>query len=63
MIHDGTHKVFVNNKVRTRDQKPSPLIQDIAAETAEVEESGVPSISLVWGFKSEHRIVNVHDND
>ena len=63
LIHDGTHLILVNNKMRVRDQQPSPMIQDVAAEAQEQEESGLKHMAIVWDYKSAHRIVDVAQED
>jgi hypothetical protein len=59
LIHDGTHRVLINNRIRTLDHLPSPMVSDISAEMAEVEETGEAHLALVWDFKSAHRLVQV----
>ena len=63
LIHDGTKNVKVNLRIRCRDHIPGPLVNDIAAEMAEVEESRMPHLALVWDFESAHRIVQVAEAD
>ena len=63
LIHDGTHVILVNNRIRPRDLVASPLIQDIAAEMAEIQDTKMSHISFVWDFKSAHRIVPVAKED
>ena len=47
LIHDGTHVILVNNRIRTRDLVAFPLIQDIAVEMAEVQETKSSHIACV----------------
>ncbi len=42
---------------------PSPMVYDISAEMAEIEDMGESHIAVVWDFKSAHRIVQVHPDD
>jgi hypothetical protein len=63
LIHDATHKVRINNRIRTRDQTPSPMINDIAAEMAEVEDEPESHLAIVWDFKSAHRLIQVDARD
>ncbi len=42
---------------------PSPMVTEISAELAEVEDLGESHIAVVWDFKSAHRIVQVHPDD
>ena len=44
LIHDGTHRVLINNRIRTRDHVPGPLVADIAGEMADTEKEGTPHI-------------------
>ena len=37
LIHDGTHRVLINNRIRTRDHVPAPLVADIASEMVDAE--------------------------
>ena len=48
LIHDGTHGILVNNRIKVRDQQPSPMIQDISVVLHQQETSRLKHISLVW---------------
>ena len=63
LIHDGTHRILMNNRVRVLDQVSSPMINDLAAEAAEIEEDRKQHLGLVWDFKGAHRIVAVAEED
>ena len=63
LTHDGAHIIRVNNRIRPRDLVAFPLIQDIAVEMAEIQETKSSHIALVWDFKSAHRIVAVIEED
>jgi hypothetical protein len=63
LIHDATHKVLINNRIRARDMLPSPIVYDIAAEMASIEAQGVPHLAIVWDFKSAHRLIQVDPRD
>ncbi len=60
VIHDATHKVLVNNRFRTRDHQPSPMVTDISTEMAEVESTQERHLGRVWDCESAHRRVLVH---
>ena len=55
LIHDGTHSILMNNRVRVLDQVSSPMINDLAAEAAELEEERKRHLGLVWDFQGAHR--------
>ena len=59
LIHDGTHQVLVNSRIRPRDHVPNPTVMDLAAEMAELE----ATVGLVWDFKSAHRLVPIRRFD
>ena len=63
LIHDGTHLILVNNRIRPRDLVSSPTIQDIATEMSEIQNTKSSHIAVVWDFKSAHRIVAVNKLD
>ena len=63
LIHDGTHAILMNNRVRVLDQVSSPMINDLAAEAAELEEERKRHLGLVWDFQGAHRIVAVAEED
>ena len=63
LIHDGTHLILVNNRIRPRELVSSPIIQDIATEMSEIQDTVSSHIALVWDFKSAHRIVAVNKAD
>ena len=46
LIHDGTHGILVNNRIRVRDELSSPMIQDISTELQEQEETGKKYVSV-----------------
>ena len=63
LIHDGTHRILVNNRIRPRDLVAFPLIQDIAVELAEIQDTKTSHICFIWDFKGAHRIVAVTEDD
>ena len=63
LIHDGTHKTLINNRIRTRDHIPGPLVGDIAAEMLDTEADGESQVGIVWDFASAHRVCQVHPVD
>ena len=63
LVHDGTHLTLMNNRVRVLDQVSSPMVNDLAAELAEIEEERMEHLGLSWDFKGAHRIVLVAEED
>ena len=63
LIHDGTHKVLINNRIHARDMLPCPIVYDIAAEMAAVEDQAEAHLAIVWDFKSAHRLIQVDPQD
>ena len=62
-MQNNKHSLLCNNRVRVRDQVSSPLVGDIGAQLAEIQETQMPRLALVWDFKSAHRLVHVHPDD
>ena len=63
LIHDGTHGILVNNRIRVRDQLSSPMIQDLATELEEQEDTGRKYISVTWDYRQAHRIPDMDEED
>ena len=67
LIHDGTHGVLVNNRIRPLDRADSPTVMDISATNEDMaewsQESGVSLFTLVWDFSKAHRLVPVRRED
>ena len=66
IVHDGTHGVCVNNRIRVRDQTTSPLAQDVgAALECELEDATSPAslFALVWDISKAHRRLAVARED
>ena len=57
LIHDGTYGILVHNRIRPRDLVSTPLIHDIAAEMAEIQDTKRTHISFVWDFATAHRLI------
>lgn len=63
LIHDGSHHILVNHKIRARDHILGPLIGDIAADLRDAEWHQEKNIGLVCDFAAAHRIVHIHPED
>ena len=63
LIHDGTYGILVNNRIRPRDLVSTPLIHDIAAEMAEIQDTKRTHISFVWDFATAHRLIAMDEDD
>ena len=46
LIHDGTHLILMNNRVRVLDQVSSPMVNDLTAELSEIEEERKKRLGL-----------------
>ena len=63
LVHDGTHLILMNNRIRVLDKVSSPMVNDLAAELAEIEEERMRHLGLTWDFEGAHRIVLVAEED
>lgn len=63
LVHDGTHKTFINNRIRARDHIPGPLVGDMAKDLQETDDEGMLHIGVVWDFASAHRVCQVHPSE
>ena len=63
LIHDGTYGILVNNRIRPRDLASAPLIHDIAAEMAGIQDTKRTHMRFVWDFASAHRLIAVDEDD
>ncbi len=61
LIHDGTHKVLINNRIRARDKLPSPIVYDIAAEMAATVFVGFLARSAVLDGIGVHVVPDIVD--
>ena len=68
IVHDGSHGVCVNNRIKVRDQTTSPLASDVAAlleaELDPESEAPLPTLfALVWDIAKAHRRLAVARED
>ena len=63
LIHDGTHRILMNNRVRELGQVSSPMVNDLAAELPEIEEERKKHLGPSLDFEGAHRLILVAEDD
>ena len=63
IIHDGTHGVMANNRIRPRDQLRYPGVGDIQAVMHQLAAKQVPHFMLLFDVRKAHRLVPVREED
>ena len=63
VLHDGTHGVGVNSRIRVRDQDAGPLAPDVKRTLRAVADSGAAHTGMVVDVKGAHRLVPVREED
>ena len=63
IIHDGTHGVMANSRVRPRDQLRHPGVGDIQAVMHQLATKQVPHFMLLFDVRKAHRLVPVREED
>ena len=67
IIHDATHKVEINNRIRVQDRLRFPIVDDLdgvlrCMET-EHRQSPAPRFCLKYDVARAHKLVPVHEDD
>ena len=63
IVHDATHEVLVNHRIRVRDQLACPLAMDMQATQEEMLADGRSHYGLVVDVEGAHRTVVVAEED
>ena len=63
IIHDGTHKVGVNDRIRVRDAGAFPTAPDLATELRLQAATGYPHFALTADVTEAHRAVAIDPRD
>lgn len=63
VVHDATHHVKVNHRIRVRDLEEMPTAADVAAAINADPMPGSQLVGFVWDVAKAHRRVPVHPDD
>jgi hypothetical protein len=63
IVHDATHEIFVNHRIRVRDQLTSPMASDLQAQQEEMCADGRSHHALTADVEGAHRTVVVAEPD
>ena len=63
ILHDATHHVKVNHRIRQRDQVRSPGFGELRAVLQRLKLLALMAIALVGDFRKAHRRVRVRQRD
>ena len=63
VIHDGTHGVLVNNKIRVRDRMRFPVVGDIQSVLHEASAERCGHFMILYDIRKAHRTIPVREGD